>query len=105
MSAKGQKQTSRLFDHIVGASEERWLYGETDCFCGLQVDYELKFGGLLHWNVCGLGSLQNSVSDFGRPRKQLREIWSIRHKAPGQGPISSAEYRGHLCVSRGRYNE
>ena len=37
-----------LFDHLVGASEERWWHGETERSGGLQIDDQLKFGGLLN---------------------------------------------------------
>src|SRR5262245_22230866 len=38
----------RLFDHLVGACEQRWGYGQADGLGGLEVDNELELGGLLH---------------------------------------------------------
>ena len=46
MSAKGQKRTLCLFDHLVGAREQCWGYGQADGFGGLEVDDKLELGGL-----------------------------------------------------------
>jgi hypothetical protein len=41
------QQTSPLFDHLVGAREERRRDFEAERLRGLEVDHEVKFRGLL----------------------------------------------------------
>ena len=54
---KGHNQTrcgpanSPLFDHLVGAAEQRQGHGKTECFRGLEVDNQLDFRGLLHRQI------------------------------------------------------
>jgi hypothetical protein len=36
---KQVQQSSVLFEHLVGAGEQRYWDRETESFCGLQVDY------------------------------------------------------------------
>ena len=65
MFAMCQKQTfctaerRSLFDHLVGAAEERRRYFQTNCFRSPEVDHELKFRRLHYWQVGRLSSLQN----------------------------------------------
>jgi hypothetical protein len=35
-----------LFNHLVGAGDQRGRYGEAEGLGGLQANYEIKFGGL-----------------------------------------------------------
>ena len=40
-----------LFDHLVGAREQRRRHGEAEGFRGLEVDHHLRLGQLLHWHA------------------------------------------------------
>ena len=37
----------RLFDHLVGLSQQQWRHGEAERFGSFEVDGQLKFGRLL----------------------------------------------------------
>jgi hypothetical protein len=54
-----------LFDHLVGAGEQRRGEGEGERPCRLQVDQELKLGGLINRNVTGLGTFEDFVHVIG----------------------------------------
>ena len=45
-----------LFDHLVGAGKQSGRYGNSQRLSSLEVDDELKFGWLLHWQVGWLGT-------------------------------------------------
>ena len=60
MSAKGQKRTfAASFDRLIGAGKQRRRYLQAKCSRGSEVDHELKFRRLYHWQVARLGSLEN----------------------------------------------
>src|SRR5262245_55195266 len=63
--SKRHSQSERLFDHLVGAGDERRRYVETDRFGGGEVDDELKLGGLLDRQVAWLFTLEDTI-DIGR---------------------------------------
>ena len=60
-----------LFDHLVGAGEERRRHGEAERFGGLHIDRQLKFGRCLHRQVCGLGAPEGCC----RYRRRLGEAF------------------------------
>jgi hypothetical protein len=52
-----------LFDHLVGAEQERLGDGKTKRLRRGQIDDEIEFARLLNRNVCGLRPAQNFVDD------------------------------------------
>jgi hypothetical protein len=48
-----------LFDHLVGAHQDRRRRLEPDHLSGLEVDDEIKFCGLLDWKIGQVGSAQH----------------------------------------------
>src|ERR1700682_2102309 len=49
------------FAHLVGAGEQARRNGQVEKFCGLEIDHELKFGGLLYRQISRLGAFQDFV--------------------------------------------
>ena len=50
-------QEHALFDHVICPQQQRLRDGEPERLGGLEVDDELEGGGLLNWQVAGLGTL------------------------------------------------
>ena len=48
-------------DHLVGAGEQVVWHGETQRLGGFEVDVQLEFGRLLHWQSGNLGALKDAV--------------------------------------------
>jgi hypothetical protein len=51
-----------LFDHLVGATEQRQWKWEAQRFCGFQVYYKIDLRGLLDRQIGWFCALQNSAS-------------------------------------------
>jgi hypothetical protein len=46
-AVSSRSKTVALFDHFVGAGEQRRRHFEAERFCGLEIDVKLDFGYLL----------------------------------------------------------
>ena len=66
MSALCQKRTSALFDHLVGAGEQRRRHGEAERLGGLEIDHQLVLGRRLHRQVGWLLALEDAIDVAGR---------------------------------------
>jgi hypothetical protein len=51
----------QLFDHLVGAAEQRQRDGEAQRFCGLEIHDQLDLRGLLDRRVGRLLALENAA--------------------------------------------
>jgi hypothetical protein len=81
MSALCQKQTSGcLFDHLVGAREQRWRHGEAERLGGGQVDDEIEFGRLLNRKIGRVGTFENLVNVAGGSASQVNHICPVGHE-------------------------
>jgi hypothetical protein len=75
-------QMPGLFDHLVGARQERLRDRQAERLCGGQIEDEIELGRLLDRNVARLCSMQNLVDKVGSAPKQVREVCSIGHQTP-----------------------
>ncbi len=61
-----------LFDHLVGAGEERGRDGETERLRGLEVDHQLEVYGLLYRKICRTRSLEYSIYEMRSSLENFR---------------------------------
>ena len=47
-SDNAPQQSASLFDHLIGAGEQLWRYGDAKCLGGLEVDHELELSRLFN---------------------------------------------------------
>src|SRR5712671_2978098 len=75
------QQTTSLFDHLIGASEQCGRHSKAECFGGLEIDNQFVFGRLLDRQIGRLRSLEDlAYVDRGAPI-QIRKIRSVGHEA------------------------
>ena len=60
----------KLFDHLVGAQQNRSGHIDTEHLRGLQIDDRLEFGGLFDGNIAGFRALENLIHEEGGAAKK-----------------------------------
>jgi hypothetical protein len=82
-----------LFDHLVGAGEQRREHVKTKCLRAFQIDYQLVFGGPLHGKVGRLLTLENAVDVISCVYGLTDDFRSIRDQAADGNEVSRCEDR------------
>jgi hypothetical protein len=66
-----------LFDHLVGAQQDRWGYLKAEGFRGFDVQGHLKFDRQLNWKLRRLCTMKDAIDVIGGPTIQIRVIRPI----------------------------
>src|SRR5437667_4945245 len=93
-------RTDPSLNHLVRALQPRWRAGDAERLCGLQVNYQLELGWLLHRNIGGLRALENLVNEAGCAAPMPRVGRKIGHQTAGSDKLAAAETGGHLGAKR-----
>jgi hypothetical protein len=71
------RQNNVLFDHLVGAGEQRGRDGQAERLRGLEVDDKLEFGRLLNGQIGWLGTLEDFIDVASGAAKQIRDTCPV----------------------------
>src|SRR3954453_11724135 len=85
---------SSLFDHFIGAREQRLWDRDPQRRGRLQVDDQLELGRRLHGKVAWLLTFQNTVNVLGRTAIGINLIRSIGDEASLGDPPPAGKDRG-----------
>jgi hypothetical protein len=61
-----RSKTASLFDDPVGTDQNTWRDGDSERPGTVQVDHEIKNGGLFNWQLGRLRPLENAINEIGR---------------------------------------
>src|SRR5205085_2663959 len=86
--AKSARNFAVLLDHLVGAGEDCWRHGQAERLGGADIDHQLDFGRLLHWQFGRLGTLQDLSGISAGLAIGSREARSIADQAAGSGELA-----------------
>ena len=68
-----------LFDHLVGADQQRGRNRKTKRFCGLQIDHQLELGCQIDWDVARFCSIEDIADVIGRTAIKILQIGRVSH--------------------------
>src|SRR5262245_7721261 len=90
-----RRQVLKLFDHLVGAHEERGREGQAEGFGCLNIDKQLDFPDLLDGQISRLVALQYASGMDARLTMRLDKSPSVTHQATGDCEIARLMDRRH----------
>src|SRR5262249_19048333 len=96
-------QTASLFDHLVGARQQRHGHVEAQGSCGLEVYREFEFCRLLHGQIGRLLAPENTINVGGGLPEEVRRIQSVTYQTARSDEPPSAIY--HRKTMRGSQSD
>src|SRR5215813_15253169 len=67
----------RLFDHLVGACQQRRRHRQAEGPSRLEIDDQVKLGRRLHRQIGRLLALENAIDVASRAPIQVYKVWPI----------------------------
>src|SRR6516164_943723 len=81
------RHNQHLFDHLVGAQQDRWGYGKTERLGGLAVQDHLKLGRKLHREIARLFAAQDAIHIGGGAAKGVHLVDSVGEQSTVSGKV------------------
>src|SRR5262249_49347199 len=91
-------ECNQLLDHLVRLDENARRDGNPESLGGLEVDDQLKLGGLLDGQVSWLGTFENFVHVGSGTPDEVKLIWSIGHEASSDHPRFPTVHHGQSAL-------
>jgi len=77
----------RLFNHLVGAQQDRWGYRKTERRGGLAVYDHLELSRQLHRKIARLRAAQDAIHIGGGATKDVYQVGSVGEQAAVFGKV------------------
>src|SRR4051812_14430794 len=94
------QQTSRLFDHLVGAGEQRRWHYEAEYLGRWVVDDEFELGRLCDRHLCRFGAPENATDIDTNLAIGIWKTGSVAYQAAGFGIFTRRIRRGQRVARR-----
>src|SRR4029078_2488179 len=90
----------RLFDHLVGAPDERVGDAESERLRSLEIDGEFDLRYLLHRKLGDFFAFEYPPHVDAHWTNRVRLVRAVRHEPPGKDELARRIYRCHGMASR-----
>ncbi len=97
-------QADNLFDHLVGAGEQRCRHGKAECFCRFEIDHQFVLGRRVHRKVSRFLALKDAINVPGGAPVLVYEIGPVRAQAATHHKLAIGIYSWQFMLGRKRDN-
>src|SRR6516164_3032183 len=98
------RHNRHLFDHLVGAQQDRRGYRKAERLGGLEVHDHLEFCRKLHREIAGLFAAQNAIDISRGATNKVYLVGSVGEQTAVSGKVSLPRDRRYVVSGRRRYD-